>query len=327
MDDPLRVPDILCYRQAMSLNEIGFLISNLINLVSFKNITKIYFAQRKQITWLHCREAFFRIHIKCRKFHQEITMIANPPLHVLILIAIAGLYAGLQNALAGGGSFITFPALLLAGLNPLAANMTSTIALFPSQIASAVAGRENVSGVAGVKFRSLFIVSLIGGAVGAVLLLSTSASIFDKLLPWLVLFATSAFAWGSFGFKPDAGYHQSKLPPGAILLIQGMIAIYGGYFGGGIGFLMLAALTIAGQQVRAAAATKNALAMVMNGVAVLIFAFSPMVNWPAVVALGLGGVIGGLAGGWLIHRLPEKVLRGFVVLVGVTLTIWLFVRD
>ncbi len=252
--------------------------------------------------------------------------IANQPLHVLILIAIAGLYAGMQNALAGGGSFITFPALLLAGLNPLAANMSSTIALFPSQIATAVSGRQLVSGVGGVKFRGLFIISLIGGVLGALLLLSTPVSIFSNLVPWLVLFATVAFAWGSFVFKPDPDSTKSHLSNTAILAIQGLIAIYGGYFGGGIGFLMLAALTVAGQKVRVAAATKNALAMTMNASAVAIFAFSPQVNWAAVIALGLGGVVGGIAGSWLIHYLPEKVLRGFVVLVGVTLTIWLFVR-
>jgi uncharacterized membrane protein YfcA len=252
-------------------------------------------------------------------------MLTNQPLHVLVLIAVAGLYAGMQNALAGGGSFITFPALLLAGLNPLAANMSSTIALFPSQIATSVSGRKLVSGVSGISFKQLFIVSLIGGVLGAVLLLSTPVSIFSALVPWLVMFATAAFAWGSFGFKP----HPTNAPLSnvAILLIQGMISVYGGYFGGGIGFLMLAALTIAGQQVRTANATKNALAMTMNASAVLIFAFSPMVNWACVIALGLGGIAGGLLGSWLIHRLPEKILRGFIVLVGVALTVWLFVRN
>ncbi|MET3105914.1 putative membrane protein YfcA [Oxalobacteraceae bacterium GrIS 1.18] len=247
-------------------------------------------------------------------------------LSVLALIALAGLYAGMQNALAGGGSFITFPALLLAGLNPLAANVSSTIALFPSQITTAVAGRKLAAGVGRVRFRDLFLISLLGGVLGAILLLSTPVSIFSNLVPWLVLFATAAFAWGSFGFKPHADPEKSHLPNTAILLIQGLIAIYGGYFGGGIGFLMLAALTIAGQNVRIANATKNALAMTMNASAVAIFAFSPLVNWSAVAALGAGAVCGGLLGSWLMRSLPENVLRGFVVLVGVSLTIWLFVR-
>ena len=253
-------------------------------------------------------------------------IIANQPLHVLLLIALAGLYAGMQNALAGGGSFITFPALLLAGLNPLAANMSSTIALFPSQIATAIAGRKLVAGVGNVPFRSLLLVSVVGGILGALLLLSTPVSIFTGLVPWLVLFATLAFAWGSFVFKPQTGSAAVTLPDALIFSIQGLIAIYGGYFGGGIGFLMLAALTIAGQQVRNAAATKNVLAMIMNASAVVIFAFSPMINWAAVIALGSGGLIGGLAGAWLVRRLPERLLRGFVVIVGVTLTAWLFLR-
>jgi uncharacterized membrane protein YfcA len=242
---------------------------------------------------------------------------------VLTLIALAGFYAGAQNVLAGGGSFITFPALLLAGINPLAANMTSTIALFPSQITAAIAGRDLVGGVSNLTFKQLFVISIAGGAAGAMLLLHTPVSVFVRLVPWLVLFATTVFAWGSFRRKP---LHAGNMPPLFVAIAQGAIAIYGGYFGGGIGFLMLAALTIAGQQVRMASATKNALAMAMNASAVLIFVFSPVVNWPAAIALGAGGVLGGLSGSWLLHRLPEKILRGFVVVVGVVLTVWLFVR-
>lgn len=250
------------------------------------------------------------------------------PLHVTLMIALAGLYAGTQNALAGGGSFVTFPTLLLAGLNPLAANMSSTIALFPSQITSALVGRRQVSGIGPVSFRSLFLISMAGGLLGAGLLLVTPVGIFTRMVPWLVLFATSVFAWGTFLRKPPAtgAATHPPLPPVLILLIQGGIAVYGGYFGGGIGFLMLAALTVAGQQVRTATATKNALAMTMNAAAVLIFAFSPLVNWEAVLALGIGGIAGGFLGGWLGNRLPEKLLRRFVVLVGTALTVWLFLR-
>lgn len=243
------------------------------------------------------------------------------PNEVLALIALAGLYAGIQNALAGGGSFITFPVLLLAGLNPLAANMSSTIALFPSQMTAALAGRKGVGGIGKAAFRHLLLVSVIGGILGAMLLLFTPVSVFTHLVPWLVLFATVAFAWGSFVYQPKAAGHMSNT---AALLLQGLIAIYGGYFGGGIGFLMLAVLTIAGQSVRTANATKNMLAMTMNASAVLIFAFSPMINWAAVVALAVGGVLGGIVGAWLNYRLPEQWLRGFVVLGGAVLTVWLF---
>ena len=245
-------------------------------------------------------------------------------LHLILLIGAAGLYAGAQNVLAGGGSFITFPVLMLAGLNPLAANLTSTIALFPSQITSAVTGRDLVGDVGKLRFRHLFIVSVIGGIAGALLLLSTPATFFEKLVPWLVLFATAVFAWGSFRKRPMQT--ASALNAWQLVLIQGAIAIYGGYFGGGIGFLMLAALTIAGQQVRMATATKNVLAMAMNASAVAIFAFSNQVEWVAVLALGTGAVAGSFCGSWLMKWLPEKALRGFIVLVGTALTIWMFVR-
>ena len=245
--------------------------------------------------------------------------------HLILLIGATGFYAGAQNALAGGGSFITFPALLLAGLNPLAANLTSTIALFPSQINMAWDGRKLVGDVGALRFRNLFIISLIGGVIGALLLLSTPATFFARLVPWLILFATAVFTWGSFRSKPLHTAHG--MPIWLLVLIQSAIAIYGGYFGGGIGFLMLAALTIGGQAVRMAVATKNALAMAMNASAVLIFAFSSQVDWPAALALAIGAVGGSACGTWLMKWLPEKVLRGFVVLVGVVLTIWMFMRD
>jgi uncharacterized membrane protein YfcA len=248
----------------------------------------------------------------------------HPDLRVLLLVALAGLYAGTQNALAGGGSFITFPALLLAGLNPLAANMTSTIALFPNQITTAIAGRPLAGGVGKLTLGTLFGLSLVGGIAGAFLLIYTPVSVFAHLVPWLVLFATTVFAWGSFRKKPLHAAHGMPLP--VLAGSQFLIGVYGGYFGGGIGFLMLAALTIAGQQVRMANATKNVLAMAMNASAVVIFMFSGQIAWLAALALGIGGMGGALAGNWLMHRLPEKVLRGFVVFVGAALTVWLFAR-
>ena len=245
-------------------------------------------------------------------------------LSILLLITLSGLYAGTQNTLAGGGSFITFPTLLLAGLNPLAANMTSTIALFPNQITTCLAGRKLAGGVGQLTLQQLFGISVAGGIVGALLLIYTPATFFARLVPWLVLFATVLFAWGSLRKKPlQTGQH---LPRPVVALAQFAISIYGGYFGGGIGFLMLATLTIAGQQVRMATATKNVLAMAMNASAVAFFAFSSQIDWLAALALCLGGIGGAFIGNWLMHRVPEKVLRAFVVLIGAVLTVWLFVR-
>jgi hypothetical protein len=243
---------------------------------------------------------------------------------VLIILALVAFYAGIQNTLAGGGSFITFPTLLLAGLDPIGANMTSTVALFPCQITSGVAGRQHVAGVPPVRFRTLVVVSLIGGVIGALLLLITPPTFFARLVPWLVMFATVMFAWGSFGKR--AGQSHRAISPRLVVGLQSLIAVYGGYFGGGIGFLMLAALTMAGQTVRAAGATKNALAMVMNASAVVIFLFSGKVAWHMAAVMAVAAVAGAACGAWLLHRLPEKYLRAFVVLVGATLTVWLFVR-
>ena len=242
---------------------------------------------------------------------------------ILGLLFLVALWAGLQNALAGGGSFITLPALMLTGMDARAANITSTIALFPGQVATGMTGRGQIAGAAGLSFMALFFISLAGGVVGAVILLVTPPGVFARLVPWLVLFATAVFAWGSFGSHEKV---KPRIGKAGAAGAQFVISIYGGYFGGGIGFLMLAALSAAGQTVRAAGATKNVLAGVMNASAVLVFVFSPAVHWLEAIVACLGALIGGLAGGLVLTRIPEKALRGIVVAIGLSLTIGLFLR-
>jgi uncharacterized membrane protein YfcA len=242
---------------------------------------------------------------------------------ILAALFLAALWAGMQNALAGGGSFITLPALMLTGMDARAANITSTIALFPAQVATGLTGRSDVSGAAGLSVKSLIVISLLGGAGGAVLLLVTPADFFARLVPWLILFATIVFAWGSFVPRRASGPGLGSTGAAAG---QFMISVYGGYFGGGIGFLMLAALGAAGMAVRPAAATKNVLAGVMNASAVAVFVFSPSVHWIQAVVACAGAVIGGIAGGLMLKRINEKILRLVVVLIGVVLTVGLFLR-
>ncbi len=244
--------------------------------------------------------------------------------HLALLFA-AALWAGTQNQLAGGGSFITLPALILTGMDARAANITSTIALFPGQIAGGWMGRKLASGTQRLSFRALVIISLVGGALGAILLLLTPSSLFEKMVPWLVLFATAAFAWGSFGRRPHA--EGEGLGTGGAAAIQLGIAIYGGYFGGGIGFLMLAALALSRVPVRAASATKNVLAGVMNFTAVVIFLFSGEVRWIAAAVACVGALAGSFAGARLLRHVNETVLRIVVVVIGLLLTIGLFVRS
>ena len=250
-----------------------------------------------------------------------------PAMTILILL-LAALWAGAQNALAGGGSFITFAVLLLTGVDARAANITSTIALFPSQVATGWAVRRSAAGVGLLPFRALIILSLAGGAIGAVLLLETPADFFARLVPWLVLFATGVFTWGSVR-RPAAASAQPRRGPASpwpAAAAQFAISIYGGYFGGGIGFLMLAALTVAGQTMRQAGATKNVLAGTMNASAMLIFVFSPEVRWLSVAVLTAGSIVGGQLGAWLLLRTDERLLRAGVVLIGLALTVGLFLR-
>jgi uncharacterized protein len=243
-----------------------------------------------------------------------------------MVLALASLAAGVQNALAGGGSFLTFPALLFAGLDPRAANIASTIGLFPGQVTTGLAGWTNVAGAEGLSFRMLFWISLFGGALGAVLLLVTPVSVFTRLVPFLVLFATVVFAWGSFIRKPADKDSAPSLGRRSAMLMQFCIAIYGGYFGGGIGILMLAALTAAGLGVRAAGATKNVLAAVMNASAVLIFLVQARaLPWTLIACVAIPAIIGGQIGANLLRKVNEKALRVAVVCIGVALTIGLFV--
>jgi uncharacterized membrane protein YfcA len=244
---------------------------------------------------------------------------------MLFLLFGVAVWAGAQNALAGGGSFVTLPALILSGLDARAANIASTLALFPGQVTTGWVGRKLVSGAAGLSFKAMMAISLAGGAVGAVLLLLTPSSFFAMLVPWLVLFATGLFTYGSFFRKPsEDGPRFGQLTAG---LMQFLISVYGGYFGGGIGFLMLAALTAAGLAVRQAASTKNVLASIMNAAAVTVFVFTPHIPWLRVAIVAAGAMVGGYLGALALRRVDERLIRGFVVLLGVVLTIGLFLRQ
>ena len=243
----------------------------------------------------------------------------------LIILFIASVWAGAQNALAGGGSFITLPSLMLTGMDARSANITSTVALFPAQLVTGFTGRADARSPPGLTMRALVAISLVGGAIGAIILLATPASVFARLVPWLVLFATALFAWGSF-FRRSVDEVEGRLPPWGMGIVQFFIAVYGGYFGGGIGLLMMAALTMTGIAIRNAGAAKNILAGVMNASAVAIFVFSNDVHWPQALVTAVGASFGGWAGALMLRHVNEKLLKLAVVAIGVALTIGLFWR-
>jgi uncharacterized membrane protein YfcA len=242
----------------------------------------------------------------------------------LALLFFCAVWAGAQNALAGGGSFVTLPALMFSGLDARMANLTSTIALFPGQVSAGYLGRKGAAGVSGMSLPVLIGVSIAGGIAGALLLLATPPKFFAMLVPWLVLFGTSVFAWGNFFRKP--GSEAGHMGPRTAMLVQFLIGVYGGYYGGGNGFLMLAALTLAGQTVRKAASTKNLVIALINGTAMVLFLFTPGLSWLRIGVVALGALVGGWAGVWALRRVNEKALKIGIVILGVALTIGLFLR-
>jgi hypothetical protein len=213
---------------------------------------------------------------------------------------------------------------LLTGLDSRAANVASTIALFPAQVTTGFVGRQHAGGTHTLKLSSLCAVSLVGGAIGAAVLLETPPKVFTYLLPWLVLLTTLIFAWGNFLRRAEGT--QQRLGPAAAAVMQFAISVYGGYFGGGIGILMLAVLTLSGVALRKAAATKNVLAGVINSSAVVIFAFSRDVAWKQVAVVAVAAIAGGQLGAYALNRVNERAMRVCIVLMGVALTIGLFIR-
>ncbi len=243
------------------------------------------------------------------------------------LVACAALLAGAINAVAGGGTLLTFPALLSVGLSPLQANATSTIALLPAALASLAGYREELRAARPWTAR-LLAPSVVGGLGGGLLLLVTPDEQFRRLVPFLVLGATALFALGP-KLKAWLGRDgpEPTLPPAGLYGWQLGVGIYGGYFGAGIGVLMLAALQLAGlRDLPRMNGTKVALGFAMNLVAALLFSGSSLVRWDAAGIAAAGAIVGGYVGARLGRRLPAWLVRGFVLLAGLATGITLLVR-
>jgi uncharacterized membrane protein YfcA len=242
-----------------------------------------------------------------------------------ILITGAGVLAGAMNALAGGGSFVTLPTLIAAGVPSVAANASSTVALFPGGAASAWVYRDGLTQVCGVPLRPTLIATLAGGLLGAVLLLSTPTTLFDRVLPWLLLAATVMLAFG-----PRIGPAiRSRFRAGlfTVLLIQFLLGIYGGYFGGAVGLMMMAAWALLdGAEVKTLNAPRTFLVTAANGVAVLCFVFAGALRWPETLTMAAGALLGGYGGARVGKRLPAVVVRLATVLLAVAMTAVFFVR-
>jgi uncharacterized membrane protein YfcA len=243
----------------------------------------------------------------------------------LLLLAGAGFLAGAMNALAGGGSFVTLPALIAAGLPSVAANASSTVALYPGGAASAWVYRDGLARVEGLPLAPSLVATLIGGLAGALLLLGTPSSIFDRVLPWLLLAATITLTFGpQLGAALRARFAAGPL---AVLAIQFLLGIYGGYFGGAVGLMMLAAWSlITTADIKLLNPTRMVLVTAANTIAVLCFIVLGAVWWPQTLALGAGAIAGGYGGAHVGKRLPAVVVRIITLAVAVAITAAFFYR-
>ena len=241
----------------------------------------------------------------------------------LLLLIAAAFAAGVINSVAGGGSFLTFPSLIFSGVAPVVANASSTVALVPGAVASMLAYRGDVQKLDEKYLKLWLVVSLIGGAVGAWLLLITSDRTFRQIAPWLLLFATLLFAFGNQVSAAMGGrLHGNKW---WMLTLLFPIALYGGYFGGGIGIMFLAALRLYGMtEIHGMNGIKTILGGTLNALAALIFIVNREVAWkPTAVMMG-ASILGGYVGPRAARRLQPAAIRGLVIAVGVTMTIYFF---
>lgn len=243
----------------------------------------------------------------------------------LLPLVAAGLLAGAMNALAGGGSFVTLPALIAAGVPSVQANASSTVALWPGGAASAWTYHERFGPVCGAAALPMLAVTLGGGLVGSLLLLWTPSAAFDVILPWLLLLATVALAFGRTVGAALRGRLHGRAGP--VLLAQFGLGLYGGYFGGAVGLMMVAMWSLLGESdIKALNGPRTLLVSAANTVAVLAFILAGAVRWPPTLAMLAGGLIGGVAGARLGRVVPARVTRWLTLCWTTAITCVFFVR-
>ena len=245
------------------------------------------------------------------------------------LLAGAGLLAGGVNAVAGGGSLISFPALLAAGYPPVTANVTNTVALFPGYAGSVAGGRPELQGNAPT-VRILAATGILGGIGGAVLLLTTPSDVFEAVVPFLILLACGllvAQPWLAKQVQQRGGTRRSAHSPVMLLAVL-LAAVYGAYFGAGLGVLLLGVLGVfLAEPLRRINALKNVSSLVINTVALVAFGLFGPVAWEAVLVIAVTALAGGFLGARIASRIPSTLLRTLVVLYGVVVSIVLLVQD
>ncbi|MEG2629266.1 MAG: sulfite exporter TauE/SafE family protein [Comamonas sp.] len=243
-----------------------------------------------------------------------------------LLLLSAAFVAGALNAVAGGGSFLTLPALVFTGVPPVIANATGTVALLPGYLAGAWGFREDVQSPPGLTFKRVVGLSLLGGATGALLLLFTPDAMFRRVVPWLLLAATAMFAFGPRLRQWAAGTAHTHAPS-AFKAGLGMlaVAIYGGYFNGGLGIVLLALFGLLGQTSLAAMnGMKNLVSALLTAIAVVVYAAGGLVEWPQALGMMVAATLGGYGGARLARRIPAPWLRAGIVVTGLVMSALFF---
>jgi uncharacterized membrane protein YfcA len=238
-----------------------------------------------------------------------------------LVLAGAGFLAGMVNSVAGGGTLISFPALIWSGLDPIVANATSAVALWPGSLGGALGYKSQVSD-AGQLLRWMIPSSLVGGGLGAFLLLRTDPKTFAMLVPWLLLSATLLLALQETVTRRLSLQPSNRRGLALAAFLQLFVGIYGGYFGAGIGILMLAVLGLLGERdIHRMNGLKNVFACCINGVAAIYFILKPgAVTWDDVLVVALSALAGGLGGAGLALKLGRQFVRRFVVALGLILS-------
>ncbi len=241
------------------------------------------------------------------------------------LLVAAAFVAGVINTVAGGGTLVTFPALLFAGLNPIDANASSVVALLPATFLVGWVYRQHILAVTEVDVAAFLMLSLVGGLIGAILLLSTPSAIFAAFVPWLIAIATAIFAIGNFASLQSL--QRVKLGRRGALATHFVISIYGGYFGGGIGFLLLAAFTLFGMRnINAMNGLKMIVVGVMTITAIVVFIIAGVVRWAETLPMCLGSLAGAYVAARTAQRLDQRLIKGFIIVMGTVLAVLFFWR-
>jgi len=243
---------------------------------------------------------------------------------VTFILFVAAAVGGALNAVAGGGSFLTLPALIVAGVAPVAANATSTLALWPASVSSTFAYRGDIQ-TSRQWLLVLGVASLAGGLAGALLLVKTSDSSFLRLLPWLMFVAAATFTFGNKIRQATA--HTGHASLAVVAVLQLVIATYGGYFGGGMGIMMLATMALAGMtNIHQMNGLKSFLGVSINGVALLIFIAKGAITWKYGATMAIGATLGGYITAYFARKIDTRYVRTFVIVVGWAMTAYFFWR-